>query len=534
MALSEAFRHKPAARGNIMCAIAVAALSFAYYAFYIDAGFNAADDGNYAQISYELFLGRPVDELAFNYGLLWFQLGEAAFHLFGVKYVFVQGVFFLAIALTNVLLFFAVLRLSGNRGFALAMSVIPALAPAFPATAFYGLCILLNVAAQLRLAAHLPLIRRNDAILAGAALALSFQLRPDFAYVFGAALVLMIVFAARGGSAWRRDVGAIAVGAMIAFAPFVLLAALGGYLGSLVSQYLAYPVMMVEYLIAGFSGTVGTGESGSFLLGPALSTVFTGPNAPFALLYWLPLLVIAIFIGLNASSIQRWWRARQYDRLSFTMIALLAGLAAFPHYFLFRPDLAHIANFMPGFTVLAAALLWQVRQGSAIRRTVAAIVIGHLALYGWVGLQSPGTGSIALAKDRTERFAAGNGIDVRLSPAEHAQLQMLHDIVLQNSKPGDAIVCLPYCPGIAFMTERRMFFGNFYADDSFLTRAPNWLPDAINRTRAERPPVVIISDWALNGTEISRFKNWAAPYMSMLDEIAREKITRPDLTIFLL
>ena len=90
------------------------------------------------------------------------------------------------------------------------------------------------------------------------------------------------------------------------------------------------------------------------------------------------------------------------------------------------------------------------------------------------------------------------------------------------------------CPGFAFMTDRRMLFKNFYVDDSTPIRVPGWISDAITRTREVRPPVVIIMDWAINGTEASRFENWAAAYVEALQSLSREKIVRPGLTIYLL
>jgi hypothetical protein len=46
--------------------------------------------------------------------------------------------------------------------------------------------------------------------------------------------------------------------------------------------------------------------------------------------------------------------------------------------------------------------------------------------------------------------------------------------------------------------------------------------------------VVIVMDWAINGTDISRFSRWASPYMQLLESLAREKIDRPGLSIYLL
>jgi hypothetical protein len=141
---------------------------------------------------------------------------------------------------------------------------------------------------------------------------------------------------------------------------------------------------------------------------------------------------------------------------------------------------------------------------------------------------------MASAAEHTEPFQARNGVDVNVSPAEKDQYEGVRNIIEQNSKPGDSIVCVPYCPGFAFMTDRRMLFKNFYVDDSTPIRVPGWISDAITRTREVRPPVVIIMDWAINGTEASRFENWAAAYVEALQSLSREKIVRPGLTIYLL
>ncbi|MBT7451913.1 MAG: hypothetical protein HN793_13845, partial [Rhodospirillaceae bacterium] len=85
---------------------AILLLSALYYGLYLNIGFSAADDGNYAQIAYELYLGRAPEELAINYGILWFKIGEGLFHVFGVNYVLVKIFFFAVIAATNILIFY--------------------------------------------------------------------------------------------------------------------------------------------------------------------------------------------------------------------------------------------------------------------------------------------------------------------------------------------------------------------------------------------------------------------------------------------
>lgn len=216
------------------------------------------------------------------------------------------------------------------------------------------------------------------------------------------------------------------------------------------------------------------------------------------------------------------------------MVALVAGLAAFLHYFLFRPDLSHLANFMPGFVIMTGIFLSHAWRVPAWRTGAAFALAAYLGLYVWIGLRVPGTGSIQVLDGRTEMFRAENGVDVRVAPEERRQLELVRDTIESHSSPGNAIVCLPYCPGFAFMTGRRMLLPTFYADEKFLSIRPTWLADAIALTRSAHPPVVIVADWAINGTERSRIANWAAAYVAAVDALARDRIRDVGLTIYLL
>ena len=67
----------------------------------------------------------------------------------------------------------------------------------------------------------------------------------------------------------------------------------------------------------------------------------------------------------NAFVAGRRLRENRQDLLTQSIIAFAAAAAAFPHYFLFRPDMAHVANFMPGYVVLAAAFICSGNKTSA-------------------------------------------------------------------------------------------------------------------------------------------------------------------------
>lgn len=532
-------------------AVLLGGLSLLYYGLYFNAGFNFSDEGNYAQFAYELSLGTSLNDLPVSYGLLWFKVGEVLFRLFGPNFLLIRFLFFACVLLTTLLVYAAVAMVTGQRWFAAAAAAVPAFAPAFLPTAFYGLCILINAVPQIRLAARLTRATARDAALAGAALAISFQIRPDFGYVFAVPLAALLILAAVRGAAdknarlglARRLIGAALLAFAAAHLPGLLLALNDGYLGTLVSQYLSYPVMLADYgvrgvtaLLAGLLTSPGADVSaaGTLLARPRLLGAASGAELRLALLVYLPFVIIAAF-GITTLFLLRRARDPVGEGAPF-LVVLVAGAAALPHYFFYRPDLSHIANFMPGFTVLAAVFAWQLMTHGprAVRVAAPVFVALPLGIYLWAALTTEGTGSIAGAAARTERFHAANGVDVRLHPGEKTLLEDLKAVIEANSAPGDAIVCVPYCPGIAFMTGRRLLFKEQYVDDALPLRDPQWIPRAMAMTREKRPPVIIVMDWAINGTDISRFSRWAAPYMETVQNLAREKLDRPGLTIYLL
>lgn len=533
---------------------AVLILSAIYYGLYFNSGFSAADDGNYAQIAYELYLGRAPEELSINYGILWFKIGEALFHTFGVNYVLVKGLFFAVIAATNLLIFYTISLATGSRSLAIAMTAIPALVPAFPATAFYGLCILMNAAAQMQLASTLQNCTWRSAAIAGATLSVSFQIRPDFGYIFAVSLIALLALAAFQGDRTKKAqslFGVTGIAFLAAQAPLFLSAALGGYADLVLQQYLSYPVTMMDYAISGVQNLFGSNATqldspgSTSLQRPGLLAIFSNNSdaSRLATLIYAPIVAITGFLVISAISVRRLWTSGKSVTIAKALVCFFSAAAAMPHYFFYRPDLSHVANFMPGYTVLAAAMIaWLIRtyyseKSNWMRVGSAAAVLAlalHMGMYLMVGLSAPGTGSIAGTGDRTKTFQASNGVDVNVSSAKKVQLEFIRDIIAQNSGPGDHIVCVPYCPGFAFMADRQMLFGNFYVDNSTPLLIPDWIPNAISQTTASRPPIIIVMDWAINGTEASRFSNWAPEYMLRVEQLSRDKVVRPGLTVYIL
>lgn len=534
----------------------IAALSAAYYALYLNSGFNFSDAGHYAQVCYEMLLGRDPGEFVIGYGILWFKVGELLFRIFGVDYTLVKLLFYACIVLTNVLVFYTVNLATNNRFLALAAALAPALVPAFPATSFYALCIVSNVAAQMRLAqgSRQPF----DFALAGAVLSITFQIRSDFGYVFMVPLFIVITLIAieeRNAGAvmfrhWRKLGSAALFGFFATLILGYIAAVAGGYSGIFLQQFSEYPALAAKYLVDGLqalflSQTSSGALANSLIQRPSIADIVFGEwrIAQLALLVYLPILVMAAFALLNAARFFRSGRSQRMSDLALAIVALSAAGAAFPHYFFYRPDMSHIANFMPGYLVLIAIFSGQIyqhlRTGTPAWGRIAAsfattTLVINLGIFLWAGLHTPGTGSISGAAGRTESFTAGNGVDVLVSPEEKSELEFLRDTVLQNSKRDDFVVCVPYCPGVAFMAERRMLLPNFYVDDTLLLLQPSWLSDAITLTRTVKPAVVIVIDWAINGTEQSRFANWAASYVATVEELSRDKIVNGNITAYIL
>ncbi len=527
----------PAAPPAWIPALLIGGISLIYYAFYFDAGFNFSDEGNYAQFAYELSLGTSLNDLPVSYGLLWFKIGEGLFRLFGPDLLLARALFFACAVATALLVYAAVFIVTRRPWFAALIASIPALAPAFPPTAFYGLCILINAVPQLMLARRLETARGYDAALAGAALAISFQIRPDFGYIFAVPLALLLIAAALRARKVRL-IGAALAAFAAAHVPGLLLAVGDGYLGTLIGQYLSYPVMLAGYAVRGVAALTSAGvaeapAAGTLLARPRLFNAASGDEIRLALLVYLPIAVIIAFAVCNLLRLRN--EADRVKAATVMLVVLVAGAAAVPHYFFYRPDLSHIANFMPGFAVLAGVFAWQVMMRTrGIMLLFPALIALTLGLYAGEALTHEGTGSIAGSFARTVRFEARNGVNVRVHPGEKALLDDLKTVIEANSKPGDAIVCVPYCPGIAFMTGRRLLFREQYVDDALPLRDPQWLARVIALTQEKRPPVVIVMDWAVNGTDISRFSRWAAPYMEALESLKRERLERPGLSIYLL
>ena len=63
-------------------------------------------------------------------------------------------------------------------------------------------------------------------------------------------------------------------------------------------------------------------------------------------------------------------------------------------------------------------------------------------------------------------------------------------------------------PRLQCVSDRKTFGRRLYVDDGMLSLDPDWQLRTIDRIKIEQVPLIIVRNGAINGTEISRVKNW--------------------------
>jgi hypothetical protein len=256
---------------------------------------------------------------------------------------------------------------------------------------------------------------------------------------------------------------------------------------------------------------------------PDLNELIQWKGSPFfTLSIFFPVLVSATS-ALGGTLLFLFGIARGHERTRFFGLLLLTttgvALSLFPQYFFFRPDSVHLAEFMvPFYPALACAAFagWWVFQNfkthiGRICGLVLPILCGLQVIVAFNSLYGrEGSGSIRLARGRTAMFHAPGGIDFRVKPAELRDWEGLRDALLRHSQPGDFLITYPYVPLLNIMAQRPSYQFKLYVDNA--TESANFSAQAIADFEKNKPALVVINNRDINKTEISRFKNWAAPF----------------------
>ena len=540
----------------LMHFVLLVTIAYFYYGAFYNYSFNLSDEGSVALISEKLYKGeRPYLDITLGYGLLWFYPIVFLFKLFGIKFYLIR-IYFLVLAFTSSLFAYALLlRLTEKHVIALVVALLVLL---FPGVLFQTYIPFLVISGAYII--FLYDVKTNKArinpwlalFINGTYLSFAFLIRGDIATIYTLIFLLYHSLSAVQLAIIECDQKKLIIVPVRFFSiitivvitalPFALHAKVNGYLDGFLSQYSHFAVQLVvkvhdRYFLHPKTdalpavGTLLTDNhpAGTLLQKPDISSFFSA-EGPHALLFvtYFPL-VIFIFIwwylgiGFFVNRLNAQKLADFIGERTYLLILSLCAFSTFLQFFVWRPDMPHFSGFMPGFMILLAYFLFILGQRKA--KVTGIITLPRPAFYGLcffsaiflIAFVSVYEEGLLLRENRDFRLQMEKGIDVRLTKEEYEGITRLVTLVKENSKPGEFVLCFPYRPGINFIADRPTFQNSLYVDDAILNTNPMWLEKMWHDISVRKPKVIVIDNWAINNTEISRFHNWARPlYLEIL------------------
>ena len=529
-----------------------------YYGQYYRSDLNLGGEGGTAGvIAMRLNEGwLPIRDTFLGYNLMWFYPVAWLFQLVGPDYVALRIFFFTICLATAVIGFLTVRRVTGQGWLALGTGVLLVL---IPGMLFRNYMALLPVMCgyfflQAFVLESAPGWRRSIWwALAGFGLGLTLLTRVDlglFLSVIAIGLVALYPFGVRG-EFLRRLPRAVAAGLVLIAAvvaihvPVAIDAQRRGFGSDFLGQYpteisrLSYqfrkdvlaegePAAAVrpqsEWIRVANPSPDSTADVAGDTTRPreTLDALFEQDSfyaAAFIIILHLPMLIAAIIFIVASVALLWAFIAREADRRAAALTCLVTlgvALTLFPQYFFFRPDTPHLSEFMVPFLVAMVCACWHAVRWAgrswALRIPVWAFVglcvVGE-GLYFYHSFPKESAGTIAAKRKRNHEFVGDNGVRVWLKRRERDRIAAIHEAVVVHSQPDDWVITYPYSPTINFMTNRRSYLRNLYIDN--VTAGENWMNYSITEIEEKRPAVIVIDERDINGTEYSRFKNWAAP-----------------------
>ena len=548
-----------------------------YYGQYYRAGLNlGGEGGTNAVLALRLMEGqRPIADTFLGYNLLWFYPIVALFNVTGPDYTALR-VFFFVLCAINALLGFAVVRTTTGRGWlAFATGILLVLVPGMIFRNYMGFIGVLSMLVLLKayvLPAESERARFRWMLAAGASMSICFLLRiepsllltvvwlglavlyplgsrreflPRLKASLGGTIAAIAVFMAMHGVfAWHANARG--------FGPqfFGQYTAMAGYFGyELSQQWEAFkaqppaaepraPVKTPRHQNTTTSEVADPPKSEPAnqsdwvqdrLGRPSIADVWKAKRQRdryFNVCLYYPVFWSVVFVTVAivvlATAVFR-GDADNNARALTILTTTGCALSLFPQYFFFRPDAPHLSEFMVPFLPAVACstcAVWDAARSAAqaVWRKLVWLLVVPSALFvplymkAIMPRESAGTW---FHQGETVEFTALNGVRVNLPPAEARSVEGLRDVILAHSSPDDWVVSYPYAPTVNFMTDRRSYEHNLYIDDA--TAGTDFMRGAIERAATMRPAVFVIDNRPINGTEPSRFSNWARPFMDYLE-----------------
>lgn len=514
-----------------------------YYGSYLQFWFNPHDEGGTAALTaMRLLAGEaPIRDVALGYNVGWFWPIVALFKVTGVNFLVMRAYFFALSTITALLGWTLTRRLTRNDWLALAVGLVLII---FPGSQFKNYNPLLCVAnmlcvANAALGSGLSVATFwRRLVLGGLVLGLTLLTRIDLGYLFAmlwVGFLMLRLFEARLSFGKRLVDSMVAAailfaGIVVTHTPVVLAAKAGGYDKGFLSQYRVWVTYLggeARAIAAPQKPTSRTAQAAMKALEPADRTTlprvdlatarsFKDPDKSvlFLLTYFPPfiyaLLLVWAAVQVGVAIVRRTFTIDQ--AASLALLILIGSMASFPQFFFFRPDRPHLSEFMPGYIV--ATLCAVMLLGGRARWIVGTVLAVQLAFFGWYALDHYSGGTIAarwnIKKNKRQLFTGANGVKVWVhKEKDFPVLEGVRRAVVENSKPGDWLICYPYQPGYNVMTDRPTYEHDVYQDNATAPRG--WSRTTIARLQERKPAIVIIDNRAINKVDSSRFSVWAAP-----------------------
>ncbi|MBV9390677.1 MAG: hypothetical protein JOY96_02170 [Verrucomicrobia bacterium] len=525
---------------TVIAGLSLLLFAIIYYALLFRYGLNLADEGNVALISLRLAHGeKPFIDLFLGYNLLWFYPISGLFRIFGGNLLLMRAYFYLIYLLSGLLAFFLLRLLKTPIWLAWIVSAtliaitgqyFKAYIPFLVILHLFCLTIFLKTSRSARVC-----------LLIGVVLGMTFLIRIDLGIFFCPLWTAVFLFTAllfhRNLFPALKWFSLALLTAALVQVPLAADAFERGFSKPFLEQYRDVCMVMLAYAIPASTFNVPTRSiplpadssiqrPGSSVPPPTIAKIPKANNPSsqrlarrslrdivarkstierrlLAFLTYYPIFLATILLGYGFWK----WRFDQISTENWLLItSLLIGcLTAFPQFFFFRPDLPHLIEFMNGAVVAFTGAIWLLGEKHPHPLHLAAILLW--LSYFFLAFPNPYGGSLAQRQNRTLNFRGMNGVDVLLSPSEYHEVDGIASATLSHSKSDDFVVSYPYLPGINFITARPTFQHWLYVDD--LTRSADWEETEIKRLKKFRPAVIVIDDWKINGTEESKFSNWA-------------------------
>lgn len=544
---------RPAARGPLwlsrwLWVCVLLAVAAGYYGNYYRHGINFQDEGGMlTHQTQRLMAGEiPIREVLLGYNVGWFYPLVALFKITGVSFVALR-VFFMALStLAAILGFLAVekaARFAGLKraaiGLGVATGVLLIVTPGMMFKNYNPLATVANAWCLLGFVLAQPSVRKSWkwALGGGLILGATWLVRIDLGSFFTVLWLGVLMARLFEGTERLRLLGVSSLllisGVTALHVPVFADAYRRGFGPDLAASYSAFwrdaarrvgiqlpappPSKSLGMVLMQSPVKINTDFGGKDRV--SWAEVQAAGEKKFAeklglfLLTYAPLLSL---IPLALLAAGRWFRAvveRRDPRFALAALTLIgAALTMFPQYFFWRPDAPHLSEFGPGYwAAVAGAFALVGTNGNCWRmpsRILAVYLVVHCAVWCWRILPDRWCGTIAARENRETLFEGENGVRVFEQKKTAEWMKEAHRVIRDNSTDADLLVAWPYHPSFNVLANRRSYERRMYVDETIAKG--DWNTRAIERMELRKPRIVVISNWDINGTDASRFKNWGA------------------------